>query len=114
MNPRLDRDWLRYLVTKGAFESEDGWRWKLDPSMRFGGFGPWRPDWALRQLPALPAPFLGLLAGVWETMGWETRAEDVRPHLPRRSAVEVFEDTGHFVHIEHPRGVADLVVDFLA
>ncbi|MGH0035275.1 MAG: alpha/beta fold hydrolase [Myxococcota bacterium] len=114
MNPRLQHDWLCFLVTLGARKDADGWRWKIDPALRFGGFGPWRPDWALRQLPGLPAPFLGVLAGVWETMGWETRAEDVEPHLPRASRVHVLEDTGHFVHIERPREVADLVLEFLA
>ncbi len=117
MNPRLDHEWLCFLVTRGARKDDDGWRWKIDPSLRFGGFGPWRPDWALRQLPGLPAPFLGLLAGVWETMGWETRREDVEPFLPRvpsGSAVEVLEDTGHFVHIERPRAVADRVLEFLS
>ena len=44
MNPRLSFEWLCHLVTVGAFEREDGWRWKIDPSMRFGGFGPWRPE----------------------------------------------------------------------
>jgi pimeloyl-ACP methyl ester carboxylesterase len=114
MNPRLDHAWLCFLVTVGARKDADGWRWKIDPALRFGGFGPWRPDWALRQLPGLPAPFFGVLAGVWETMGWETRAEDVRPHLPRGSRVHVMEDTGHFVHIERPRAVADLALEFLA
>jgi hypothetical protein len=41
MNPRLSIEWLEYLVTVGARHDEDGWRWKLDPTMRFGGFGPW-------------------------------------------------------------------------
>ena len=51
MNPRLSHEWLRYLVSVGATESDDGWRWKLDPTMRMGGFGPWRPEWALVRLP---------------------------------------------------------------
>ena len=32
---------------------DDGWRWKIDPTMRFGGFGPWRPEWTLLRLPGL-------------------------------------------------------------
>ena len=40
MNPRLSFEWLCHLVTVGAFEREDGWRGKIDPSMRFGGVGP--------------------------------------------------------------------------
>ena len=53
MNPRMSIDWLRYLVTVGANHDEDGWRWKLDPTMRFGGFGPWRPEWSMLRLPGL-------------------------------------------------------------
>ena len=30
MNPRLERDWLRYLVTVGGRHDADGWRWKID------------------------------------------------------------------------------------
>src|SRR5690606_17338552 len=41
MNPRLPIDWLRYLVPIGARQDPDGWRWKIDPVLRLGGFGPW-------------------------------------------------------------------------
>ena len=43
LNPRLPDEWLLYIAGIGARHDADGWRWKLDPSMRFGGFGPWRP-----------------------------------------------------------------------
>ncbi|MEZ5249784.1 MAG: alpha/beta fold hydrolase [Ilumatobacteraceae bacterium] len=56
MNPRLSFEWLCHLVTVGAFEHEDGWRWKIDPSMRFGGFGPWRPEWTITRLPDCRCP----------------------------------------------------------
>ena len=79
MNPRLPLDWLRYLVTVGGFESDDGWRWKIDPAMRFGGFGPWRPEWTLMRLPGLPMPFLGFLGTEREVMGWGHRSDEVLP-----------------------------------
>ena len=79
-----------------------------------GGFGPWRPDWALRQLPGLAMPFLGLLAGQSEMMGWDTRPEDVAPFLPPRGEVEAIEDAGHFIHIEQPDRVAERLLGFLA
>jgi len=66
MNPRLEIDWLRRLVTTGGFKSDDGWRWKIDSSMRFGGFGPWRPEWTLMRLPGLPIPFFGILGSEME------------------------------------------------
>src|SRR5262249_44750066 len=37
MNPRLSPEWLRYLVSVGARKDADGWRWRIDPTMRFGG-----------------------------------------------------------------------------
>lgn len=113
MNPRLSFEWLCYLVTAGAFESEDGWRWKIDPSMRFGGFGPWRPEWTLLRLPGLPMPFLGILGGQDEEMGWGTREHHVLPYLPPGGRLEMLHDIGHFVHIEEPDLVAGMVLDFV-
>lgn len=114
MNPRLTFEWLRYLVTVGARHDDDGWRWKIDPVLRFGGFGPWRGDWGRERLPGLPAPVLGIVGEVEEEMGWGTRAEDLRPYLPPGSDIVAFEETGHFVHIERPEDVAELVLGFLA
>ena len=113
MNPRLAKDWLRYLVTIGARRDPDGWRWKIDPSMRFGGFGPWRPDWSLERMRGFPVPLLAILGLIEEEMGWGTTAEFITPYLPPDARVVAFEDSGHFVHIEHPRRVADLVLEFL-
>lgn len=113
MNPRLPLDWLAYLVGVGARRDPDGWRWKLDPMLRFGGFGPWRPEWSLLRLPGLPMPFLGVLGLIAEDMGWGTRPEDVEPYLPPGARFEVLEDSGHFLHIEHPHRIADLVLGFL-
>ena len=113
MNPRLSQDWLRYLVTVGATQDEDGWRWKLDPTMRMGGFGPWRPEWSMLRLPGIGVPVMGVLGLEVELMGWGTRPEHVLPFLPPGARFETHEGVGHFVHIEQPRRIADLVLDFL-
>jgi pimeloyl-ACP methyl ester carboxylesterase len=114
MNPRLTLDWLRYLVTIGAREDEPGrYRWKLDPIMRFGGFGPWRPEWSMMRMPGLAMPVLGVLGLVGESMGWGTQPEDVAHFLPPGGTLVPLDDSGHFVHIEHPKRVADLVLDFI-
>jgi len=113
MNPRFDLPWLRYLVSVGAREDADGWRWTLDPSMRMGGFGPWRPEWSLAHLPGLPMPVLGILGSEQEPMGWGTTPEGAREWLPEGSVLEVFADVGHFVHVEQPHEVASLVLSFL-
>lgn len=113
MNPRLSMDWLRYLVTIGARRDADGWRWKIDPSLRLGGFGPWRPEWSMQRMPGLSMPVLGVLGLETEVMGWGTRPADVEPYLPPRARFEALDGVGHFVHIEQPRLVADIVLDFL-
>lgn len=113
MNPRLSHEWLRYLVTVGARRDADGWRWKIDPALRFGGFGPWRHAWSISRLSLVPVPLLGVLGAQPEMMGWGTRPEQVDPYLPSGGRVVIFDEAGHFVHIEKPREVADLVLDFL-
>jgi pimeloyl-ACP methyl ester carboxylesterase len=114
MNPRLSHEWLRYLVTVGARKDPDGWRWKIDPSLRMGGFGPYRNQWALERLPGLSPPMLGILGTEQEQMGWGNTANEIRPYLPPEGRIEVFEGTGHFVHIEKPKEVADTVLEFLS
>lgn len=114
MNPRLSIEWLEYLVTIGARHDADGWRWKLDPTMRFGGFGPWRPEWSALRMVSLPIPFLGILGTVDEPMGWGARARDVLPWIPQGGRLEVLEDIGHFIHIEDPERVSALVLEFLS
>jgi pimeloyl-ACP methyl ester carboxylesterase len=113
MNPRLDIDWLRYLVTVGAREDPDGWRWKIDPTMRFGGFGPWRPEWSMMRLPDIGVPVLAVLGTEPDPLGWGTPQADVISHLPPGGRLEVLDGVGHFVHIEQPRAVADLVLEHL-
>ncbi|MEO5724832.1 MAG: alpha/beta hydrolase [Ilumatobacteraceae bacterium] len=113
MNPRLSLEWLCHLVSAGARHDADGWRWKLDPAIRFGGFGPWRPEWTIMKLPGLPMPFLGILGGQVEPMGWGTVPKEVLPYLPLGGHCEILEDTGHFVHIEQPETVSAMVIDFV-
>jgi pimeloyl-ACP methyl ester carboxylesterase len=113
MNPRLSLEWLRYLVSVGARKDADGWRWKIDPALRPGGFGPWRATWSMARFASLPVPLYGILATVSEPMGWDTRAEDVAPYLPRGAEVVALPGVGHFVHIERPREVAGAVLGFL-
>ena len=81
--------------------------------MRFGGFGPWRPEWTITRLPGLPMPFLGILGAEEDPMGWGTDVDLVRPFLPQGGRVVQMEGVGHFVHIEKPDVVAAMVLDFL-
>ena len=114
MNPRLSHDWLLYLAAIGAEEVDGGWRWTIDPALRFGGFGPFRPEWSLYRLPGIAIPLLGVLATIEEPMGWGTKIADVEPYLPPGAQVVALPDTGHFVHVERPREVADLILEFLS
>jgi pimeloyl-ACP methyl ester carboxylesterase len=111
MNPRLDPAWLRYLVTVGAREDADGWRWKIDPTIRFGGFGPWRPEWSMMRLPDIGVPVLAMLGTEPDPMGWGTPENDVLTHLPADGRLVTIDGAGHFLHIEKPRQVADLVLE---
>jgi len=114
MNPRLPLPWLRYLVTIGARKDPDGWRWKIDPALRPGGFGPWRAVWSMARFASLPVPLLGILATEPEPMGWDTRVDEITPHLPQGARMLELPDTGHFVHIERPERCAELALAFLA
>jgi len=113
MNPRLSLEWLRYLATIGGRKDADGWRWKIDASLRPGGFGPHRATWDLRRFASLPVPLLGLLATEPEPMGWGTDPKEVRPYLPKSAQVELVAEVGHFIHIERPDWVAERIFAFL-
>lgn len=65
------------------------------------------------RLPGIGVPFLGVLGLELEVMGWGTRPEDVIPNLPPGGRLETLEGVGHFVHIEQPRLVADMVLEHL-
>lgn len=114
MNPRLDRAWLEYLVTVGARRDEDGWRWKIDPTLRFGGFGPWRPEWSMMRLPSIGVPVLAVLGTENDPMGWGTLDVDVLTHLPPGGRFEKVEGVGHFIHIEAPDIMVDLVLEHIS
>ena len=113
LNPRLGKAWLRYLVTVGAFERDDGWRWKLDPSIRPGGFGPWRPEWSLMRMAGIGVPFYGLLVEHTEPLGWGTTVDEIEAYLPDGGRVELVNGVGHFAHIEQPDEIAGRIMDFL-
>jgi pimeloyl-ACP methyl ester carboxylesterase len=113
MNPRLPHEWLCYLVTKGARRDDDGYRWKIDPALRMGGFGPFRSRWASDRLPGFPIPMLAIFGTETEPMGWGVKPRDLMPFLPPSARLEVMQDTGHFIHIERPRETAGLALDFL-
>ena len=82
--------------------------------LHLGGFGPWRPNWSMEHLANLDLPFLGVLSGVVDDpMGWKSRPGDIAPFLPPDGRVEFFDDIGHFLHIEQPRLIADMVLEFL-
>lgn len=112
-NPRLSHEWLRYIATIGAFESADGWRWKIDPSMRMGGFGPFRPEWSLQRVAEVGQPFLAIFATEPEMLGFGTGDADVAPYLPPRGRTATIDGVGHFVHIEAPGPTAELVLEHL-
>lgn len=113
MNPRLSHEWLCYLVTKGARHDADGWRWKIDPVLRPGGFGPFRSRWMTDRLPGFPVPMLAIFGTIRERMGWDAKPADLLPYFPPTTQVEVMQEVGHFIHIERPQETAGRILDFL-
>ena len=113
MNPRLAPEWLRYLVTVGARKDSDGWRWKIDPALRFGPTGAWNPQWAIPKLRGLQLPYLGIIGTVEEEMGWGTTPDEALAILPIGAEFHALAETGHFVHIERPAEVSAIVLRFL-
>jgi pimeloyl-ACP methyl ester carboxylesterase len=112
-NPRLSAEWLQHLVTVGGRHDPDGWRWKIDPQMRFGGFGPWRPEWTITRLPGLGMPFLVILGSEPELMGFGTTAREIERFLPEGARCVTLDGVGHFVHIERPDEVAAMALEFI-
>jgi pimeloyl-ACP methyl ester carboxylesterase len=112
-NPRLSREWLRYMAFHGAREERDGWRWKADPLMGHG-FGPWQPEWIGPSYATLRVPMLAIIGSEHDTWGplperiLAERLAGVR-HLERCT----IPGAGHFVHIERPAETAHAVLAFL-
>jgi len=46
-------------------------------------------------------------------MGWGTKPHQVEKWIPRNGRLEYFDDLGHFIHIEQPKMVADMALEFL-
>jgi pimeloyl-ACP methyl ester carboxylesterase len=114
-NPRLDPTWLRYFVYHAAREDADGWRWKADPLMLGGGFGPFKPKWIAPAWQPLRAPMLALVGSeddLWGPLPEDLLAERLAyvPDVTRA----VVPDSGHFPHMEQPARTARLILDFLA
>jgi pimeloyl-ACP methyl ester carboxylesterase len=112
-NPRLSREWLRYLAFHGSRQEHDGWRWKADPIMAYG-FGPWRPDWIGPSYATLRIPMLAISGSepdTWGPLPEPILAERLGrvPQLERRTIA----GAGHFVHVERPIETAQVVLDFL-
>lgn len=114
VNPRLPDTFLRHLVEVGSVADVDGLRWKGDPALRGHGFVPLRPELSLFATAALAMPFLAVLGLVFEPeMDTGASPEDLAPYMPPQAEVVGLEDTGHFVHVERPAEVAELIGDFL-
>lgn len=112
-NPSLSVEWLRYFLYHGARESEDGWRWKVDP-MAGMGFGPFRPEWIGPSYQQLRVPLLAVIGSVEDTWGplpEEVLAERLR-HVETLERATV-QGAGHFIHMEKPAATAALVRSFL-
>ncbi|MBW2382544.1 MAG: alpha/beta hydrolase [Deltaproteobacteria bacterium] len=113
-NPGLDSEWLRYFVYHAARAHDDGWRWKADPQMVAGGFGPFKPEWIGPSWQQLRSPMLAVIGSKPDTWGplpeklLQRRLKYVQ-HLERVT----IEGAGHFIHMQEPESLADHVLEFL-
>jgi len=109
MNPRLSDAWLRYFAFHGTRRAADGVRWKVDPHAG-RSFGPWNPDWIAPSWKHLRAPMLLLIGAAQDTWG-PPSPEIIEERLRHVRRVEqvVVPDAGHFIHMERPAAVAELV-----
>ena len=113
MNPRLSDEWLRYLVSIGRGVT------------RMAGAGSWTPlsVWVGSALAprvvAAPSPRPPSPAS--RPNGHHRRGNGLGHQSRRNPSISPaggriipFDDTGHFIHIEQPRRVADSVLEFMA
>ena len=113
-NPRLRDPWLRYFVFHDAREAADGWRWKSDPQIAAGGFGPFKPEWIAPGWRKMRAPLLALVGSEPDTWGplpealLSARLANVQD-LSRATV----EGCGHFIHMEQPAATAKSILGFL-
>jgi pimeloyl-ACP methyl ester carboxylesterase len=113
-NPMLEDPWLSYFVFHGAREDADGWRWKSDPHIAGGSFGPFKPEWIAPGWQRLRAPLLAMIGSLPDSWGplpkelLDHRLENVE-HLDRATV----EGAGHFIHMQQPAAAAGLMLDFL-
>jgi pimeloyl-ACP methyl ester carboxylesterase len=113
-NPMLEDPWLSYFVFHGAREDADGWRWKSDPHIAGGSFGPFKPEWIAPGWRRMRAPLLAMIGSLPDS--WGPLPEELLAH--RLGNVEnleraTVEGAGHFIHMQQPATAAGLMLDFL-
>ncbi|HVM07733.1 MAG TPA: alpha/beta hydrolase [Acidimicrobiales bacterium] len=118
INVRLPREWVEHLVEHGARPAEngDGFVWKFDPMFRVGfPGGEWSPAHARAEHAMVTQPILvitGAEHDTWSELTNDDVEERIGPMADVRHAV--VPGAGHYVHIEQPAVVAELVARFLA
>lgn len=112
-NPRLSRQWLRYFVFHGARNDERGWVWKADPLVA-DHFGPWKVEWIAPFWKRVRVPMLAVTGSepdTWGPLPEKILAERLAcvPQVERA----IVTGAGHFVAMERPAELADLLLGFL-
>ena len=112
-NPRLGGEWLRHFVQLGSRLTETGWVWKADPGV-VRGFGPFRVEWVTRGWSHLSCPLLAVIGGepdTWGPLPEKILAERLAlvPEVERATIA----GAGHFVHMERPVEMANLLLEWL-
>ena len=113
-NPRLPRAWVEHLVEHGSIETEGGFVWKHDRMFNIGLAGDFSIDHLHAEHALVRAPVLALTGAehdAWSELSPDDIVERISflPHVRH----QVVEDAGHYLHIEQPDAVLEMVAAFL-
>jgi pimeloyl-ACP methyl ester carboxylesterase len=116
INTRLPLAWCEHLVAHGTRVGPGGgFVWKSDPLFRLGTPMPFDEDALLAQYRLIECPVLVVTGN--EPDQWNDLPADARRRrlaaIPDARHVTV-DGAGHYVHIERPDAVLDLVQEFFA
>lgn len=113
VNTRMPVPWLHHLAVHGSVEVDGGCAWKWDPM--FNTFVPdgFDPSWVTSDFDEVACPVLVVLGGADDTWSFPVHERDARAAHLRHLTLHVVDDAGHYLHLEQPDVVLDLIHAFL-
>lgn len=107
---KMDPESARILLERGLVQTEEGWTWRADPSLRLDSRMRSTEEQVHAFLRAISCPVLLVSA----SEGWPHDAKMMRAREGAVAKLErVLIQGRHHVHLDDPEGVAALVIPFL-